>query len=375
MRDGVGAGRELVSRSTRFVSPGSPDWRSCLTRLPHEAYHLPEYVALDACLTGGRPTAFLHSDGGHRLLLPLVLRDVPGALHIDATSPYGYPGPVASTLDEPFWKDAFDALVEGLAALGVVSCFVRLSPLLPAVRSALDAVGAVREHGQTVSIDLRPEPAEIFAAYRANHRRQIARSRARGRTVVVDDWGLLPAFVENYYETMERVHAADYYFFTYGHFARLRDGLGDAVHLMTVLADGEPLAGGLFLERGGIVQYHLGATRTAALSEQPTKLMFDETARWARSRGDLHLHLGAGVGGEDNPLFHFKAGFSPRRHPFHTLRIVVDPEAYRRLSAERGGGGDALDQQNGYFPAYRTPADDGTQPPSSGEADGTAAEV
>jgi hypothetical protein len=361
-----------VKPGSSFVRAGSGAWRDCLQHLRHEAYHLPEYAALDARLVGGAPVAFRFGDGEDELLLPLILRRVPGTDHLDATSPYGYPGPVASTLAEPFWKDAFHALVDGLAELGAVSCFVRLSPLLPAVRQALEGVGSVVEHGQTVSIDLRPAPEDIFASFRTNHRRQITRSRANGRRLVVDDWSYLPAFVETYHETMRRVGAADYYFFSYEHFARMRDELTEAVHLMTILGDGELLAGGVFLEGGGIVQYHLGATRTAALREQPTKLMFDETARWARVRGNVDLHLGAGVGGENNPLFHFKAGFSPLRRPFHTLRIVVDEGAYRRLS-DRGGSGPVTgDGPTSYFPAYRSPAGDRTQPPTFAPGRGTS---
>ena len=55
------------------------------------------------------------------------------------------------------------------------------------------------------------------------------------------------------------------------------------------------------------------------------------------------------------PLFLFKAGFSPARHPFQTLRAVLRPQAYRRLvrasGRELGGPSGGLR----YFPAYRSP--------------------
>jgi hypothetical protein len=106
------------------------------------------------------------------------------------------------------------------------------------------------------------------------------------------------------------------------------------------------------LETDGIVQYHLGGTRTAALPHQPAKLMFERICHWGQARGNSTFHLGSGLGGrDDNSLFHFKAGFSDRRHPFHTWRAVVDERAYRALLPAG-----AADNRLGFFPAYRTPS-------------------
>lgn len=40
------------------------------------------------------------------------------------------------------------------------------------------------------------------------------------------------------------------------------------------------------------------------------------------------MHLGGGLGAADNSLFLFKAGFSPLRHRFCTLRIVAAEDRY-----------------------------------------------
>jgi hypothetical protein len=52
----------------------------------------------------------------------------------------------------------------------------------------------------------------------------------------------------------------------------------------------------------------------------------------------------------NNPLFHFKRGFSSDVRPFYTWRIVVDPIGYAQLTNEAGAGPDDID---GFFPAYR----------------------
>ena len=85
---------------------------------------------------------------------------------------------------------------------------------------------------------------------------------------------------------------------------------------------------------------------------QPTKVMIHFAALWGKERGDRILHLGGGVGGNGDSLMHFKEGFSPSRHAFSTLRILVDADAYARLVRERDPSLDPADL-GGYFPLYR----------------------
>src|SRR5207244_3424133 len=94
------------------------------------------------------------------------------------------------------------------------------------------------------------------------------------------------------------------------------------------------------------------------LSRSPTGLIFDAVRFWARENGARVFHLGGGVGSKEDSLFHFKAGFSGRRHGFGTWRWVIVPEVYRELCDERV----RLARLDGlapvsadYFPAYRCP--------------------
>ena len=75
---------------------------------------------------------------------------------------------------------------------------------------------------------------------------------------------------------------------------------------------------------------------------------------WAKQRGNRVMHLGGGVGSADDSLLRFKLGFSPLRHGFSTLRVVIDEPEYRRLVAAHGGVLDP-ESRSGFFPAYRHP--------------------
>jgi GNAT acetyltransferase-like protein len=336
-----------------LVGPQDAAWSDALTRIAHDVYHTPEYVELDAQLSAGTAAAFVYSDGGNVLLLPLVLRPIPGSELRDAASPYGYSGPVsnADAGDTGFWKQACQAMVELLCTKGVVTAFVRLHPFLPAPLETLGCIGTVVQHGQTVSMDLSLNAEEMWQQTHRTHRNQINKSRRAGVTVEMDHWDRLDEWVETYHANMLRVGASDYYFFTTDHFHRLRAALGDHAHLAIAYADGEVLGGNLFFEYDGIMHTYLQSTRGTGVNHAD-KLLYDEIRRWGRERANIVYHIGGGLGGESDSLFRYKAAFAAGRHDFHTWRVVTDPNAYAALIGA-GAGEPALATMSGRFPPYR----------------------
>ena len=85
------------------------------------------------------------------------------------------------------------------------------------------------------------------------------------RVGVVPRMGPLRADVECvmviYRETMDRVQAKESYYFGRDYFARLAEMPGH-VHCGVVESEGRPAAACIFFECGGIVQAHLGGTRS-----------------------------------------------------------------------------------------------------------------
>jgi ribosomal protein S18 acetylase RimI-like enzyme len=329
----------------------APEWEAALRTARHDFYHLPAYAALCAKQERGQARALHVADDRRTMLVPLVIRDIPGG-GIDATSPYGYPGPVGTGTDDPAFLTL--ALVEGLHLLrerGVVSALVRLHPLLNPVPPK--GVGTVVHHGETVSIDLTLPAEELWAQTRLNHRRDITRAIRLGYVARIDEqWRHLESFKHLYRATMARRSAARFYLFDDAYFDGLRDALGESLHLCVVEKNDVIVAAGLFVETNGIVQYHLSGTDDASRNAQPTKLMMHFVRGWAKDRGNLDLHLGGGVGGEADSLLQFKMGFSPLRHTFATLRMVIDEQEYRRLVAAHQP---LLDPgvRSGFFPLYR----------------------
>lgn len=332
-----------------LLQPGDTAWTDALERVRHDVYHLPSYVTQDARLSGGTPAAFRYDEADHVLLLPLVLRPIPGTGLRDALSPYGYPGPISDVppTSTGFWARAARAMVEMLRTHDVVTVFTRLHPLLPAPLVSLERVGTVVHHGETVSIDLTLSPEQIWQQTHRTHRNQINKASRAGVRIAFDDWDLLDDWIGTYHATMRRVGATDFYFFDRDHFHRLRGALGDDVHLAVALHDDGVLGGNLFFERGGIMHTHLQSTRDGQVW-WADKLLYHEVRLWGRTRGNHVYHLGGGVGGADDSLFRYKAAFASGRQPFHTWRVITDRIAFENLA-----GPLTPEAMTGRFPPYR----------------------
>lgn len=348
-----------------FINPESPKWAEVLSLVEHDFYHLPGYVDLSARYEGGVPRAFLAEESGNYLLIPLIIRPVEISGRgenlgvFDAISPYGYSCPLVyneHSLDNmDFLENVVQAFKEEMERKNVVCGFVRFHPLITLPEERFADTGCLVQHGETVSIDLGLPEKEVWRKMRKGHRYDIKKFRKMGFEVQMDsEWEKFDDFIEIYGQTMHRLEASDYYFFPCDYFIQLREVLGNHLHLCTVTLDDKVAGVGLFTEICGIVQYHLAGVHDDFLDNQPSKLMLNFVRCWAKQRGNRVLHLGGGVGGGEDSLFRFKAGFSKLRHPFYTWRVIAIPEIYGELVREweKATGVDA-DGMEGFFTAYR----------------------
>ncbi len=318
-----------------LVDESAPEWSAFLGTVPHDVYHLPTYVAMSAAQEAAQDKAEAHAiivrDGDRAMLLPIIVRGIPGnETARDAISPYGYPGPLfRGERDADFVVRACTAMVARLLEEHIVSLFVRTHPLLNREIPGLEAVGTVVEHGETVSVDLTTTAEDLWHGTRSDHRYQINRAIRAGHRAYIDEgWKHEAAFVDIYTATMNRVGASADYMFGADYVRALRAALGSRLHLCVVDIGGAIAAAGMFTEACGIVQYHLSGSDEAFARERPTKLMLHFVRGLMKERNNRIMHLGGGLGGAQDSLFNFKAGFSKQRQPFRTWRVVVDPERY-----------------------------------------------
>ncbi|MEA3213644.1 MAG: hypothetical protein QOE70_6701 [Chthoniobacter sp.] len=338
----------------------------------YDFHHLPEYHRLAEGRGEGVAHLFTYREDRYLIALPLMLRpvdpEIPDGWH-DATSVYGYGGPVAShdKLPDPVVDRFQTALAAALVERRVVSAFSRLHPLL-SQQALLAGLGECQVKGETISIDLTLPEDQQRALYAKRCRRSI-RNLLRSGFVGVHDQEkrYLREFVAVYHATMHRSGAHPSYYFDESYFAQLAEELGSRLQLFVVLAGTKVAAASLATLCGDIAQDHLGGTSDEYLAYSPDRLVVDTERGWAQAMGARVLHLGGGVGSQRDSVFHYKTGFSPRRHTFSTWCHIVFPEVYDALCLEKArcGEANALSQASTqYFPAYRSPIMASERPPS-----------
>ncbi len=321
-------------------------WRVAVEAVGGDVFHRAWYHRLAYTRGEGVPRLFVYRSRDAWVVLPILLRSIPGSGDTDATSVYGYAGPASTGPPTDAAVRGFQAaLRSSLAEAGVVSVFARLHPLREE-SVWLRGLGTLSEGGQTVSIDLRSSPDARRAAYRGSHRREIVRLARAGYTVEGED-GSVAAFHELYAAAMERLGAGSRYAFSPGQLGVMTCEGG--MRLFVVRKQSEVAAAGLFTDGRLGSHYFLSGTHPGHRKMAPSKALIDVACDWARERGAQWMHLGGGVGGAEDALFRFKAGFSTRRHAFRTWRWIVRPIAYRAHCELRG-----VSVDDAFFPAYRS---------------------
>ena len=333
-----------------------------MDKVPHDFYHLPQYISFVSRYEGGEPVAFWAEDKDAALLIPLLIKPLPPQLELamkgcDALSPYGYPGPILYGRPD---ETTIDCFLQKFMALGkergIISVFLRSHPLLQFPIELLEKFGSLVNHGQTVHSDLTASAEVMWQQTCKNHKRNIRKLQKNGFVTARNDWGHWRQFMEVYRATMRRVGAKEFYLFSDDYFEDLKEALEEKLDLWTVLSpDGQFAAGGVFTVVNGIVEYHLGGTAEKFLTAAPSKLMFSDVRNWGKEAGNHFFHLGGGLGGKTDSLFKFKAGFSQNYTDFFTFRMVLDQPKYDRLEKKWRLFSGESKQDLDSFPIYRRP--------------------
>lgn len=325
-----------------------------------DVYFTPGYGAAVAAVEGG---AWHLAYAQDRMMAPYLVRPISDGLS-DALSPYGYsgvhvnadcpPGELARcwslTLDR--WRDS-----------GLISMFLRFSPLDPASVAAVRALGLVTmtRRADTVTVAVDQGPTAVWDRMAGTSRNKIRKARRAGleasvRLVGTDDLTADSAFRRLYEQTMKRVGSSPSYVFPDRYYQLLLDGLGKSLLIGEVRDhDGTVIASTLLMRHGDRMHYHLAGSDVAAARDGANNLLLWRMFEWAAEDGCALVHLGGGVRPDDS-LFQFKRSFGGTLTEFWTGSLVLDHARYDALVAEQAARlnrprTDLL--SSGFFPAYR----------------------
>jgi serine/alanine adding enzyme len=336
-------------------------WRArCRMFSDLDISYRPEYAYLFQLKGDGRACCFVYSESKEDLVIyPFLVRrinelprfrDLPDRV-IDITVPYGYGGYLRrnSRLDMERFCPVFQAYCrENL----VVSEFVRFHPLL-ANQEYCPRHVHLQKWNDTVVMDLSGTGDDLWRNLTPPCRNKVRKAQKSGLRVVLEEGcENLEVFHRLYTDTMTRLQATPYYFFSLAWFQKLVELFPKNAVLAHVYQGGSIIATTLFLFSGRYMHYFLTGSDSAGRRFGANNLLLYEAALWGKSKGFQYLHLGGGQQSDDN-LFQFKASFSPLRAPFYVGTVIHTKEFYRYLDAKKLDGDTKNMSIDQYFPSYR----------------------
>nr|WP_257227809.1 GNAT family N-acetyltransferase [Acinetobacter sp. YH12075] len=229
---------------------------------------------------------------------------------------------------------------------------MRLHPLL---NNKVKESEFVFGNGVTLATKLSSSYPDLYNKYSSGHKYDLKKSKKNGNISIVDDVDFIffDNFIEIYLETMRYLQATDFYFFDREYFYRMKGLLADKLKLVVVKCNEQVIGASLFMLDNGIIQYHLSGTTIDGKKYQPSKLILDYMIDWGISQDYNFLHLGGGVGGQQDALYKFKKGFSADEYSFYTVRLIINSTVYRQLCLDLNFTDAEIDNISNFFPLYR----------------------
>lgn len=340
------------------------EWREILTgHVRGDVYFLPEYHELYERNGDGVAKAFVVEDGDKILFHPFMVRPIQEVARkaleqewFDIETVYGYAGPVANTADVAFLADAWRVFYDWCQNEKIVAEFVRFNPLFENHR-IVDSLYSVSLDRETVLLELDGGEETLWKSYSSVQRNMVRKAlKNRLECREMEPARGIEAFQQLYCQTMRRVGATRYYFFSDAYFESLVNLLGHRLRIIAVRRDDLIVGASLLLLYGDTVHYHLSATLEGYQRFAPTNLMLHTVALWCMERGFRRFHLGGGrTPSSDDSLLKFKANISKLRCKYYTGRRVHNPAVYEALCS-RWMKAYNVDVRPSYFLLYRLEA-------------------
>lgn len=343
------------------ATPGAPgqgvrvideaDWDAHIARLGiTDTYSCAAYYRASALLEpeGTRPVLLAFGNEAGEVALPLLLRPLQDGAGWDATSAYGYGGPIGrGSPDIGAFGTAFN---EWAKEQHLVSTFLRLHPLLNNGRLVPPAAELI-DVSSTVVWDLSPD-RDLRQGLHPDQRRSVRKAERAGVSITVSSRPRNLEHVQQLYAaTMQRQQAEDFFYFpnAYWHALAADDQLL-APLLVEARLEGRVISALLCFVSGPWLHAHLSAGNDEARAVGASAACYLAAAEWGQSQGLTSFHLGGGLGGSTtSSLYAFKRRFDPdsRPHQFQIAKFVHDRERYRELAG--------TDVTDGFFPPWRRP--------------------
>jgi hypothetical protein len=327
------------------------NWNAALSKVEsYDFYHTYDYHQI-AKKKEDKAVLLKYREEDKIICLPIIIRKIKGTDFNDATSVYGYSGPLHKNVDKLFDNSYF---VKELSAFfkkkKIIAVFSRLNPFIKNQETILNTLGEVVKIGNIVNIDITKNLDSQRTLFSKTTKRYINKGNKLLEIKISKEKNDLKVFKKLYHENMDRVNANDEYYFSEEYFHELVNSTDFKMDILFAIdkQSGEIISAAMMIKTNKIIQYHLSGTKTAYLKLSPLRLLIDKMRINGTNENFKYFNLGGGLGNREDELFRFKSSFSKDFKPFEVWRYIVNKEVYNNLVQEK-----EIDTNSGFFPLYR----------------------
>lgn len=334
-----------------YVITSKDEWRNALnTCESYDFYHTYDYHELSKSARD-QHVLLKYKEGGIIICLPLIIREIENTEYFDATSVYGYAGPLQKKITDDFDNSNFLKSIDSFFKnRKIISVFSRLNPFIKNQETILKSLGEIIQLGNVVNIDLTKSLNKQQTFYSKTTKRYINKASKSLEIRFSRSKEDILVFKKLYHENMNRVNAQKKYYFDDDYLFKFTasQDFKTEVLLAVIKETQEIISGAMMVKTKNIIQYHISGTKTEFLNLSPIRLIIDETRIKNSNKKYQYFNLGGGVGNNDDDLFKFKSSFSKDFKSFKIWKYVANIEVYNNLVKHL-----KHDESITFFPLYR----------------------
>lgn len=337
-------------------------WLERLHSLPkRDVFYFHQYCTPYIEMGDGEPHLFVYwDDEGNYISYCFFKRPITGFQNGEVydiiTPPYGYGGPLYERADFHTIKQFRQEFADYCQREKIISEFIRFHPMYQNHELMKDTMDVFFDR-ETIFIDLTKTEEEIMENFHRNHKRNVKKAlKNRLDFVVIEGKEALEVaeeFYEMYKETMDKVKAKEYSYFSLHYIKEFLQGLNEHSLIAAIYYEGKMVAAALCIHDSGIIHYHLGCSKKEYLHLGINVYLFYRIIIWAKQYGQFQFfHLGGGHVGRDS-LFQFKYKFNLQGAlGFYIGKKIHDEDKYEQLVIQWENL--YKEERNVFFfPAYR----------------------
>lgn len=319
----------------KILESNDREWNEILSLFPVELrdiYYTADYNKLYELNDISKAIAFVYKEEKKIAFYPFLLNKINDygleKEYFDIETVYGYGGPITNNNNKEFLKNFENSFVEFCKDNKIVAEFIRFHPLLKNENLFSNNVEIL--HNRIV-IPLNLDKGTKFIwekEFNKENRNKIRKAEKNGLKVIVSRDFV--KFKEIYEETMNKVYAGKFYYFSDDYYNMMC--MNNKFILLNVLTDEKIIASAIFMKYNNYFHYHLSGSLKEYLGLAPNNYLLWEAIKIACENGAKIFHFGGGLtdNSEDN-LLKFKRNFSKCTADFYIGKRIHNKEIYDYL--------------------------------------------